>query len=358
MAFHGDLFSFPLPELLQWLDASRKTGTIQLVWEAGERRLYLLSGEVVATAAGSLWERIARSLESGNLAVGSTVLAAFRSMGDAGSAEQAFRAQNLDLRLATELAREELYGSIADLIQAQGGQFHWTEDPDRGADEWVPLQLTMRHALFEALRWVDEQPDVERALPQDSMVVHSIAMPEASQPPLTRIILHLASTGRSLGQLRLTLGLSRATVSRHVFDLLRAKKVSVDGAPVPVVDPVAEMLEKGALLVRERQFEAAGLIFETLLSSDPADRRVREFAHVVEREHIATLYRELPPLFVPVLNDDNEALSRLRPEERRVASLANGKWDVSTIVLASHVRELDTLKYLLKLVRMGLVNSP
>ncbi|NPC87277.1 DUF4388 domain-containing protein, partial [Pyxidicoccus fallax] len=32
MALHGDLFSYPLPEFLQWLDSSRKTGTLQLSW--------------------------------------------------------------------------------------------------------------------------------------------------------------------------------------------------------------------------------------------------------------------------------------------------------------------------------------
>jgi hypothetical protein len=63
-------------------------------------------------------------------------------------------------------------------------------------------------------------------------------------------------------------------------------------------DPVADMLESGAVLLRERQFEAAGLVFAALLQSDPADRRVREFARMVDREHAAELYRELPPTAV------------------------------------------------------------
>ncbi len=58
MAFHGDFSSYPLPELLQWLDGARKTGALQLSWEGGERKLFILSGQVVATAApacGSGW---------------------------------------------------------------------------------------------------------------------------------------------------------------------------------------------------------------------------------------------------------------------------------------------------------------
>ena len=50
-----------------------------------------------------------------------------------------------------------------------------------------------------------------------------------------------------------------------------------------------------------------------------------------------------------------QALSLLRPEERHLLSMVNGTWDISTLVLASQGRELDTLKLLTKLLRMGLV---
>ena len=357
MAFHGDLFSYPLPELLQWLDASRKTGTLQLAWEAGERKLFVLAGQVTATSSGALWERIARTLELGGLASGQAVLAAFAEMRDTGIVDAPFESRGIDPAMGVELAREELYGGVADLTQAQGGRFHWTEDPDRGGDEWVAVEMGLRHLLFESMRWIDEQPDVERTLPLDSMTVRAKAKPAAGMPLLHRVILALCEHGQNLGKLRLAMGVSRSAATRRVYDLLRLKKVEVEGVPSLEADPIADMLEKGAVLVRERQFEAAGLVFQALLSSDPADRRVREFARMVEREHVASLYRELPPLFVPELVDDAEALSRLRPEERHVASLLNGRWDVSTVVLASQNRELETLRCLAKLARMGLLRT-
>ena len=105
----------------------------------------------------------------------------------------------------------------------------------------------------------------------------------------------------------------------------------------------------------QRRFEAASLVATTLLASDPVDRRVREFARLVEREHIAALYEELPPLYILVRQEEPEALALLRSEERHLLSLINGTWDVSTLVLASQGRELDTLKALAKLARMGLL---
>lgn len=356
MAIHGDLSSFPLPEFLQWLESSRKTGSLQLSWEAGERKIFLLSGQVVATSSQGLWERIARLLSLSHLARGETVLAAFHEMRRAGGDSRApFLAHALDPEQPVQLAREELFGAVADLTVAQDGQFHWTEDPDRGGEEWVPVELGLRELLFEALRWVDEQPDVERTLPVDSMMVRSLVRPSAEQPLLYRVILTMCEKGQNLGRLRLAMGVSRSAVTRRIYDLLRLKWVQVEGAPEVEADPVAEMLEKGSILVRERQFEAAGLVFSTLLASDPADRRVREFARMVEREHVASLYRELSPLFVPELVDDPDGLTLLRSEERHVASLVNGLWDVSTIVLASQSRELETLKCLAKLSRLGLI---
>ena len=43
--------------------------------------------------------------------------------------------------MGVELAREELYGAVADTVTAQNGGFHWTEDADRGGEEWVPAGL-------------------------------------------------------------------------------------------------------------------------------------------------------------------------------------------------------------------------
>ncbi|MBN1204364.1 MAG: DUF4388 domain-containing protein [Myxococcaceae bacterium] len=355
MALQGDLFSYPLPELLQWLDGSRKTGTLQLSWEAGERKIFVLSGQVIATASRGLRERVARLLELAKLSKGNRVLSAFDELQRTPDVEQAFAAHGVDVRMARDMGREELFSSMMDLTMAGRGTFHWTEDADRTGEDWVPSEMSIRELLFESLRWVDEYGDVEQALPIDAMSVRALAQPSPSQPLLHRVILTLCASPQNLGRLRLSMGMSRSSVTRRVYDLLRAKLVEVEGAPQVEADPVAEMLEKGAVLVREGQYDSAGIICASLLASDPADRRVREFARMVQREHVAALYAELPPVAVPVPVHDPEGMALLKPEERQIAGLVNGNWDVSTLVLAVPARELDTLRTLSKLVRMGLL---
>ncbi|WNG48963.1 DUF4388 domain-containing protein [Archangium minus] len=357
MALHGDFSSFPLPELLQWLDSSRKTGTLQLLsWEGGERKLFLLSGQVLAVAHEGLWGRVARVLSLAKLADGSAVLAALKALPPGGEdVDSVFRARKVEPKLVRELVREEMFGSMVDQTRGGHGAFHWTEDLDRSNEEWAPCEMSLRELLFESLRWVDEQADVDRVLPGDALTVRARVQPSPRQPLMHRILLSMCAGGQNLGRLRLSLGLSRSSVTRRVFELLRAKQVEVEGAPEVVVDPVTDMLEKGAVLVREGQYDAAELVCSSLLASDPTERRVREFARMVQSEHMASLYAELPPLAVPVLRPDPDSQSLLKPEERQVAGLVNGTWDVSTLVLASPVRELETLKTLAKLVRMGLL---
>lgn len=347
MAFHGDLSSYPLPDLLQWLDASRKTGALQLTWDNGSRRLFVLSGQVVATATPGLWERLARVLDHGREASGHEVMTALRT-----SQQPLDAAVALSLR---QLAEEELVAALGDITQTPGGQFHWTEDPDRGEDEWVNIELSLRAMLFESLRRLDEAADVERVLSQDSLMARALPGPPAKHS-LHRVILSLASAdgGVSLGRLWLQLGLSKSVVMRNVFELLRGGRLVVEGAALLETDPVAEMLEKGAMLLRERQFDAASLVFSTLLQSDPSDRRVRAFARMAEREHAAALYRDLPPVSMFVIEGAAQTFSQLRPEERRIVEQLQSGWDVSAVVLASGLREIDTLKALQKLVRMGL----
>lgn len=355
MALHGDLSSIPLPELLQWLDGARKSGTLQLSWEAGERKLFITQGHVVAATLPGFRERCARLMMGTGLSEGGKVLAAFAELHRTEDVETAFSARGVPVKPARDLARDELFGSVVDLTLAGHGQFHWTEDTERSDDEWGPADLGLRELLFESLRWMDEQGDVEKALPHDALTVVAKAAPAANQPFLQRVLLTACATGQHLGRIRISLGVPRSATNRRLYELMRLKLVEVEGAPPIEADPIADMLEKGALLVREGQYDAAGLVCSSLLASDPSDRRVRELARLVLLEHVASLYAELPPLSVPVLVHEPAALSLLKPEERHIAGLINGAWDVSTLVLASPSRELDTLKMLAKLVRLGLM---
>ncbi len=347
MAFHGDLSSYPLPDLLQWLDGARKSGVLQIEGDGGVRRLEFQAGQVAATSSPGEFERIARVLEHGTDVTGAQVLAALRSSATLPLA--------IDVPVR-QLAEELVVGAVMDFTSSGTGRFHWSDEIDRGDEEWLALDLPVRHLLYEALRRLDEVGDVERSLPGDALTVRAVGAAVPSNV-LHRVIVQYASRagGTSVGRLWIQFGLTRTLVLRALFDLLRAGRVEVDGAMTPESDPVADMLEKGALLLRERQFDAAQLIFSSLLQTDPTDRRVRDFVRTVDREHAASLYRELPPVTTFLVYRDPQAFSAARPEERQLVQWMDAGFDVSALVLASPWRELDTLKVLARLVRQGVI---
>jgi hypothetical protein len=347
MAFHGDIASYPLPDLLQWLDGTRKSGALHLVGEGGERKLFLEEGVVVATSSAGQWERLARVMEHGEEAKGAAVLLALRSHALDGALASAVR----------QLAEEEILGALIDFTATPTGRFHWSEDGDRGDDEWVQLELPVRHLLLEALRRLDELADVNRALAGDGLVVRAKPGPLPSQA-LARVVVRCAARtgGTSIGRLWIQLGLARSLVARAVYELWRQGKVEVEGAAELEADPVADMLEKGAVLLREYQFDAAQLVFTALLQKDPSDRRVRDFVRMVEREHVASLYRELPPMTTFEVPKEHPGRTSLRPEERQLLAWMEAGFDVSALVLASPQRELETLKAMGRFVRAGLAS--
>ena len=198
MAFHGDFSSYPLPDLLQWLDSSRKTGALSLSWEMSQRKVFLLSGQIIAASAPGLWERISRVVEHTGDATGDACLQSLRRARSQGFATDT---------AVRQIAEEELIGSLVDLTPSSGS-FHWTEDSDRGEDEWIALELPLRHVLFETLRRMDEVRDVERALPHEQLVLHTTPGAKPTHA-LQRAIAHVVERDDdvTLSRIRLALGL-------------------------------------------------------------------------------------------------------------------------------------------------------
>ena len=76
---------------------------------------------------------------------------------------------------------------------------------------------------------------------------------------------------------------------------------------------------------------------------------------------MAALYEELSPVAVPILRGAPGALGssagrRLSSADREVATRVNGAWDVASIALSCPLREVETLKTIRKLLRLGLVD--
>lgn len=356
MSLHGEFKTFPLPDLLQWLENSRKSGRL-IVTSGGGEKLFLLAPEGIARyGAVGLYERLARIFQllgvldepGGVMAVGAAL---------AGSrCEDAFEAAGVSPDLVRELARDDAMQTATDLFEDAQASFHFADEVDEEGEETAAVGLPLREMLYEAARRADEAGPAAKQIGSDASLLFPTGKTAPAPKGLAAAALAAVGPGATVGSVRLALGLSSTGASRILFELWRDGLLRRDGAEAPRHDPLTVMLAQGEQLLKQGHYEAAALVFNSLLAADPSDRRVREFARAVEREHVDVLYRKLVPMAVPKMVAAEAALTALRQDERIVAAMVNDRWDVSTLVLASPMRELQTLRALERMVELGFLS--
>jgi hypothetical protein len=327
----GDLVTFPLPDLLQWLDQGRRSGVVEV--DVGE--------------GASFWIQVHDR----------RILAAARppaSQAGLGTLSGWAHAERPEALLPEASADR-----IVDLFLAPAGGRFTVMDGAAGFDDGVPLDLGVGQMTLEGLRRLDEWPELDRRYPSESALLCADAK-GGGRTAAQRALLEGARRRISLAEARLGLHLSRPALLRRVEALRELGLAHVEGV-APHADPVSSLIDKAEALVVERQFEEASIVFKSLLAADPSDRRVRNLLREAEREQVASLYEELSPVAVPVLlggtaSLDSPAGRRLGNTDREVANRVNGAWDVASIALSCPLREVETLKALRKLVRLGLVD--
>lgn len=354
MALHGDFKTFPFPDLLQWLETSRQSGRLLVSAGVGERVFVFGPTGLCRYGAPGFGERMARLLQL----MGALDEAGGRMAVEAARAgvtmEDALAAAGVSDLLAREIANDDATQAVTDLFEDGTASFHFGEELE-GGDETAQVELGIRELLYEAARRHDEAGPAQQRITSDAMRV----LPGAPAPVargLSAAALGVVGAGATVGSVRLALGISREAAARILVELWRTGQVRIEGAEAPRPDPLTQMLSQGQSLLAEGHFEAAALVFSSLLAADPTDRRVREFARAVEREHVDALYRKLSPVAVARMRVDPASLASLRQDERTVAALVNDRWDVSTLVLASPLRELQTLLALKRMSELGFIS--
>jgi hypothetical protein len=212
---------------------------------------------------------------------------------------------------------------------------------------------------LEGLRRLDEWPELDRRYPSEAALLCADGLGRP-RSPMQRALLEAARRRVSIAEARLAVHLSRPAALRRIEALRELGLAHVEGVAAHA-DPVSALIDKAQVLVAERQFDEAAIVFKSLLAADPSDRRVRNLLRESEREQVAALYEELSPVAVPILlggvaSLDSPAGRRLTFADREVAARVNGTWDVAGIALSCPLREVETLKAIRKLVRLGMVD--
>ena len=311
-ALVGPLAVMPLEELLQWLDQTGRTGVVYVERRDGlETWLAVQERELVYASPAPL---------EGSLRVGT-------------------QAQRTGAALEAVL---DLFLGVA-----AGGRFRFearAEVPAGG----VPIGQPLAFALMDGLRVRDEWPRQETAFPDESAILRANGRAQTGHA-VQDAILSAVREHVSLAAMRMRLGLSRPAALRRASELVDRGLLAVDGVKSRGPDPVATMLAQATTLLSEGQFAEAAHVFRTLLASDPLDARARQLLARTEQAEARTLSAQLPARAMLTRRKS----ASLPGHAGVVLDLVSDGRPVAFVVLASPLREVETLRVVAQLVKSG-----
>lgn len=305
----GPLAVMPLEELLQWLDQTGRAGVIAIERSDGFDSWLAVKERELSHASPPVLEG---SLRGGT------------------PAEQAAAALE----------------GVLDMFVMSEGRFRFTPRAPL-PDGALALGQPLAFVAMEGLRLRDEWARLDTTYSDEGASLRANGSVVTGNPVHDAILVQ-ARERRSLGDTRLRLGLSRPAMLRRVGELVDRGLLAVEGAPERV-DPVALMLAQAATLVGEGQFAEAAHVFRTLLASDPLDARARQLLARTEQAEARTLSRALPQR----ANLERNKSTALPGQAGVVLDLVADGRPVAYVVLASPLREVETLRLIAQLVKSG-----
>jgi hypothetical protein len=369
MALTGSLTTMSLPDLLQWVTHAQKSGLLTL-WSGGsEKRVYLRSGRLAATASNDPREYLGQFLmshgyvseeelekamavqqESGMLL--GKILVTIGAMGE----------EDL-VRLMRTKAEESIY----EVFLWEEGEFRFDDD-EQPSMQMVPLQIDPTAILMEGMRRVDEWRRIREMIPSTSLIPH-VAAEEIPRElgDAERRVVEAINGRRSIAEIILESRSSEFIVSRTVADLLRRGVAELESPPKSIAaerKPEAQKLDAAALLrkaqleLRKRDFAAALSSLRAAQALAPGNHRVEGALASAEGAIVAELRSQgIDSSAVPLLLKPLEELTTLSftPPEAFLLSRINGVWTIGSIIKVSPMRESDAMLIFHRLRSSGVI---
>lgn len=361
MSLSGNLNTMSLPDLLQWLHGSLKTGTLEVRQGAHVKKIQFRKGEIWSSSSNDPTEYLGQFLLSHRIISEEDLQQGMETQNKTGVMlgkillDQG-KLSDEDLERYLSLKAEE---TIFSIFLWEDARFEF-EEGLADIDRFVPLRLSISDVLLKGLSRYDELQHIKKVFGTFATVVGRTATapgPEFLSNPRRAAIWERVDGQRSMSDIALELHTSEFLACEIIHLLLQMKHVEIirrvsfaeldDGVVSKVDDPVAEArrqmldgnLEQALALVDSASREAQ--------AAELAD--LHEEAQKAFLEH--TYQEDLPPDKVPYLLRPVESLTEenLSPQEGFLLTRINGTWDIRAVVTVAPFSELEVIRSLLSL---------
>lgn len=370
----GNLKTMTLPDLLQWAAGGRKTGTLCLLSDRFEKRIYFQAGAIVGSSSNDPREYLGQFLLSEGLISEEQLKTAFDLQARTHVMLGRILVKNglLSETKAAEILRLKAEETIYSLFLWTEADFRFLED-ELPPGERVLVSVRVEDILIEGLRRYDTSKKIREVLPHNGVILGRSATPlpaDIASKAFPKRLYDLVDGNRELADIVLEAHASEFNVCQilYVMVLRGFLEVRQEAGPRPVRPPrparrpiegPETLVARAKELLQGGDPEAALALLEKARGVVGKSPEINALVQVAEERFIERAYiHYLPANKIPVLKQSLESLvdQDLSPEEVFLVSRVNGSWDLKSIISISPLREVDALRALRKLRERGIID--
>lgn len=352
MSLRGNLKTMSLPDILQWIAAGQKTGTLHLERRSVKKRIIVRDGQIFSSWSNDPRESLGQFLIRERMVSEEQLFKALIGQEEKGRligsilVSEGVLTED-DLRLALQAKAVE---TIYDLFLWTEGEFDFREG-EFPYDVLIHWETPVTPVILEGIRRVDEWNRIRAVFPTMEVTFKVLGAAPVLESPHERQVLELAVLGRTLAQIGLEMRRSDFDTAHLMFELYQRGVVGVDQVrqETTSADPIGaiqDLLTLAYQRLQEKRFDAALKAYEQVLDLDRLNQNAKKgLIAASEARSREKALKSVALTKVPYLTMELVELTRQQfdSHEGFVISRVNGQWDVQSILKLCPMAEEDAL---------------
>lgn len=361
-----------LTDLLQFLAAGRKSGTLKFDLGKITKQVYFKKGMIVGSKSNDPREYLGQVLLHYGKVDEDQLKTAREVQRTSGAklgevlVERGFLTENEVL----DILKTRTLDAIYDLFVWTDGDFEFYDDENL-PDDLLLVEVEPTTVIMEGIYRIDELSRYRTLIPSDRSVLELNAGWTSSLKlgKEYRQVLFFVEKRMSVAEVCYHMHASAFHVYGQLYTLISEGVARVigelpEGSPSPVAEvedlpeDVTEMVWAAERKL-EQDPEGALLIIQKALQQQPNNPEAQSLLPNAEEKYIKRVYetggispRSVPQLLVSPADLPNQQID---PQEGFVLSRINGDWDIQSILSICPFREADCLRMIKRLIERGIV---
>ncbi len=360
-----------VPDLLQFLGAGRKSGTLKFDRSKVVKQIYFEKGLIVGSNSNDPKEYFGQVLIHYGKLTEPKLKAAMEVQRNSGGklGEILISTGVLSEADVVEILRTRTLEIIYDLFLWEQAHFEFF-DNDPAPEDLIRIEVEPTAVIMDGIYRIDEWARYRTLVPSDRAILELGPGWTASLNfgKEVRQILYLVEKRMSVAEICYHMHASSFHVYGQLYELINKGITKVSGEVPETFDStkdfpdesesIPELFSAARSRLEDGNADVALTLIHKILDQEPKNSEAQTMLADAERKFVQQMYasrmvpQSIPKLLVPV---DNLGEHQLEPQEGFLLSRINGDWDIKSILSICPFREADSLRMLKKLMDNGII---